>query len=164
MALRSSVMIFQALYPMQPQWPLQPQQPPWPQWPLQPHLIKKITDPDGFIIPGNPITITGTFYWNESSKIQIFTDFWILSVRGCWGQLMLLFWKLVDETQMYKPPEGTKHHNLPKLLILLPVWVNLFCNLQCETPCTPYFPHIVSTETVLFWLWVTVHKSKGHST
>ena len=33
----------------------------------------------------------------------------------------------------------------------------------------PYtvFPHIVSAETILFWIWksnVTVHKAKGHST
>ena len=40
--LKSSVMIFHALKPLQPQWPLQLQQPPWPQWPLQPHFIKKI--------------------------------------------------------------------------------------------------------------------------
>ena len=37
----SSLVIFQALEPLQPQWPLQPQQPPWPQWPIQPHFIKK---------------------------------------------------------------------------------------------------------------------------
>ena len=39
--LKSSVVIFQALEPLQPQWPLQPQQPQWPQWPEQPHFIKK---------------------------------------------------------------------------------------------------------------------------
>ena len=38
---------FQALEPMQPQWPLQPQQPQWPQWPRQPNFIKKLTQPDG---------------------------------------------------------------------------------------------------------------------
>ena len=41
MSLKSSVVIFQALEPLQPQWPLQPQQPQWPQWPPQPHFIKK---------------------------------------------------------------------------------------------------------------------------
>ena len=35
MTLKSSVVIFQALEPLRPQWPLQPQQPPWP------HFIKK---------------------------------------------------------------------------------------------------------------------------
>ena len=45
MTLKSSVVIFQNLEPLQPQWHLQPQQPPWPQWHLQPHFFKKNTDP-----------------------------------------------------------------------------------------------------------------------
>ena len=36
---------------------------------------------------------------------------------------------------MYEPPEATRHHDLLKLSILLPVRANLLCNLQCETPC-----------------------------
>ena len=81
------------------------------------------------------MTNTSTFYWNWSSKTQIFTDIWTLSVGGCWGELMLLFWKLVDETKIYEPPEATKHHNSLKLSILLSVRANLLCTLQCETPC-----------------------------
>ena len=46
MTLQSSVVIFQALESLQPQWPLQSQQPQWPQWPRQPHFIKRITDTD----------------------------------------------------------------------------------------------------------------------
>ena len=57
------------------------------------------------------------------------------SIGGCWGQHMLLFWKLVDETQMYKTPEPTRHHNSIKLLILLPLRANLLCILHYETPC-----------------------------
>ena len=91
MTLKSSVEIFQTLEPLQPQWPPQPQQPPWPQWPLQPHFIKNITDCDGWIIPGTKMTNTGPFLWNGSSKIQFFTDISTISVRGCWGQLMLYF-------------------------------------------------------------------------
>ena len=41
MTLMSSMVIFRALEPLQPQWPLQPQQPQWHQWPQQPHFIKK---------------------------------------------------------------------------------------------------------------------------
>ena len=93
MTLKSSVVIFQTLEPLQPQWPLQPQQPPWPQWPLQPHFIKNITDCDGWIIPGTKMTNTGPFLWNGSSKIQFFTDISSISVGGCWGQPMLLFWE-----------------------------------------------------------------------
>ena len=33
----------------------------------------------------------------------------ISSVGGCQSQPMLLFWKLVDETQISKPPEATRH-------------------------------------------------------
>ena len=76
MTLKSSVVIFQALKPLQPQWPQWPQQPQWPQWPRQPHFIKKITDPDGLIIPSTQMTNTSPFLWNGSSKIQFFTDIW----------------------------------------------------------------------------------------
>ena len=53
MIFQSSVVIFQALEPLQPQWHLQPQQPQWPQWPRQPHFVKKITYPDDWIIPSS---------------------------------------------------------------------------------------------------------------
>ena len=93
MTLKSSVVIFQALEPLQLQWPLQRQQPPWPQWPLQPHFIKQITAPDDWILPGKQMTNNGPFLWNESSKIQI-----SLSNGGCWGQPILLLQKLLDKT------------------------------------------------------------------
>ena len=82
---------------------------------------QKNTDPDDLIIPSTQMTNTSPFLWNGSSKIQFFTDIWYSSWRGCWGQLMSFFWKLVDETQMCNPPEATRHHNLIKLLILLPL-------------------------------------------
>ena len=124
MAMKSSVVIFQALEPLRSQWPLQPQQPPWP------HFIKKNTDPDGLIIPGTHMTNIDPLKWNRSSKIQIFTGICALSVGGCWGQPMLLFWKLTNKTQMFELPEATRHHNLLKLSILLPVRANSLCNLQ----------------------------------
>ena len=40
-----------------------------------------------------------------------------LSVGGCWGQSMLFFWKLVDETLMSKPPEATRYHFWKKIII-----------------------------------------------
>ena len=49
---------------------------------------------------------------------------------------MLLFLKLVHETQILKPPEPTMHHGSSKLLILLPFRADLLCTLQYETPCT----------------------------
>jgi hypothetical protein len=51
---------------------LQPQQPQWPQGPRQPHFIKKIIDPDGWIIPSTHMIKSSPFLWNESSKIFFF--------------------------------------------------------------------------------------------
>ena len=135
MTLKSSVVIFQAFKPLRPQWPLQPQQPPWSQWPLQPHFIKKITASDDWITPCIKMTNTGSFLSNGSSKLQIFTDIWTFSVRGCWGQPMSLFWELVDETQMSTPPEPTRDHKSIKLSILLPLRAIYFSTFQYETPC-----------------------------
>ena len=117
----SSVKFFQTLEPLQPQWPPQPQQPAGPQWPLQPHFIKNITNCYGWIIPGTKKTNTGPFLWNGSSKLQFFIDISTISVKGCWGQPMLIFWKLVDETQMPTTPEASSHHSSRKLSILLPL-------------------------------------------
>ena len=76
MTLKSSEVVFQALKPLQPQWPLQPQQPQWPQWPQQPHFIKKFTRPHRWIIPNTQMTNTILFLCNGSSKIQFFTNIW----------------------------------------------------------------------------------------
>ena len=64
MTLKSSVVIFLALEPQQPQWPWQLQQPQWPQWPPQPHFIKQFTRTNGFIIPSTQITNTSPFFTN----------------------------------------------------------------------------------------------------
>jgi hypothetical protein len=56
-------------------------------------------------------------FWKQLFLVRIMKyqdEFSTLSVWGCWGQQMLLFSKLVDETQMSKPPEATRHHNLRK--------------------------------------------------
>ena len=63
--LKSSVVIFQALEPLQPDWP---QQPP------QPYFIKEVPNPDGLILPGTKMTNNGPFLWNGSSKIYFFTN------------------------------------------------------------------------------------------
>ena len=136
MTLKSSVVIFQALKPLQPQWPQWPQQPQWPQWPRQPHFIKKSTDPDGLIIPSTQMTNTSPFFGMDHQKSNFLLIYDTLSVGGCWGQLMSFFWKLVDETQISKPPEATRHHNSIKVLILLPLRANLLCVLHYETPCS----------------------------
>ena len=58
---------------------------------------------------------------------------------------MSIFWKLVDETQLFKSPEATRHHNLTKLLILLPLRADLLCNLHYETPCMCFFDKLSKT-------------------
>ena len=124
MTQKPSVVIFQALKPLQPQWP------------QQPHFIKKITHPDGLIIPGTKMTNISPFLWNGSSKIILFTDFSTFSVGGCWGQPMLLFWKLIHKTQMSNPPDAASYRNSTKLLILLPLRAIYFYSLHYETPCS----------------------------
>ena len=65
MTLKSSVVIFQALEPLQPHWPHQPLQPCWPHQPLQPYFIKKLPGHDDLIISGTKMTNTGSFLWNR---------------------------------------------------------------------------------------------------
>ena len=72
----------------------------------------------------------------ESGNIML--NFSTLSVRGCWGQPMLLFWKLVDETQISKPHEPTRHQNSIKLWILLSFRADLLVTLQYEIPCNRF--------------------------
>ena len=82
------------------------------------------------------MTNAGPFLWNGSSKIQFCTDFSTFSVGGCGGQPMLLFYKIVKETQMSTPPEATRQNNLTTLLVLLPLRTNSKSTFQYETPCT----------------------------
>ena len=51
---------------------------------------------------------------------------------------MLIFWTLIEETQKSTPLEPTRHHNLIKLWILLPLRADLFVTLQYEIPCSRF--------------------------
>ena len=73
---------------------------------------------------GNQMTNTGLFLWNGSSKTQIFTDICTFSVGGCWGQLILFFWKLVDETQISKSQNFRTTFKQILVCIFLSVRVN----------------------------------------
>ena len=135
MTLESSAVIFQALKPLQPHWPHRPLRPRWPLQPQKPYFTKELPDSDGWIILGTKMTNSCQFLWNSSSKIQFFTDFSTFSAGGCWGQPMLLFWKLGQETQMSTPPEATRHHISTQLLVLLHLRAIYFSTFQYETPC-----------------------------
>ena len=76
---------------------------------------------------------------HHKSNFSLISD--TLSVGGCGGQPMLLFWKLVDETQISKPPEPTMNHNSIKWLILLPLRAELLFTLQYEIPCKCHMFH-----------------------
>ena len=135
MTLESSAVIFQALKPLQPHWPHRPLRPQWPLQPQKPYFTKELPDSDGWIILGTKMTNSCQFLWNSSSKIQFFTDFSTFSAGGCWGQPMLLFWKLGQETQMSTPPEATRHKIPTLLLVLLHLRAIYFSTFQYETPC-----------------------------
>ena len=63
-------------------------------------------------------------------------DFSTFSVRGCWGQPMLLFWKMVNETQMPKPQEYTDTFIITQKLFLVCLWGLQNLSKGVETPCT----------------------------
>ena len=69
-----------------------------------------------------------------------------LSFGGCWGQPMVLFWKLVDETQISPPPEATRHHSLTKSWILLPLRAKSPILRQHSPYRTIFFFHIKQIE------------------
>ena len=59
-----------------------------------------------------------------------------LSVRGCWGQPMLLFWKLVDELQIPKPQNYTDTFIITKKLLFVGLIGLRSISKPLETPCT----------------------------
>ena len=63
---KSSVVILQALKPLQAWWPQWPQQPQPPQWSWQSYFIKTFTDPDILIVPSTQMTNTSSFFLNGS--------------------------------------------------------------------------------------------------
>jgi hypothetical protein len=95
---------------------------------------------------------TGDFRIIQVLKIQLYFDvlkenllgvkswnirlnFSTFSVRGCWGQPMLLFWKLVDETQMGNPRDHAASDISWKFSIFLPLRAILKKPYHYETPC-----------------------------
>ena len=102
MTLKSSVVINQAWKPLQPQWP---------EWPQQPQFIKKILILMVWssLAPKWSIPVPFCRLDHQKSIFSLISD--ILSIGGCWGQSILLFWKQMEETQMSTPSEATRHPN-----------------------------------------------------
>ena len=63
----------------------------------------------------------GPFCEIDNQKLNFLLISDTLSVRGCWGHSMLIFWKLIDGTQISTSSKATIHHNLRKSLIFLPL-------------------------------------------
>ena len=89
------------------------------------------------LAPKWPIPVP--FFRMDHRKSNFSLIFDILSVRGCWGKPMILFWKLVYENQISKSPKPTGDHNLIKLWILLSLKADLLYILQYEAPCSKEF-------------------------
>ena len=71
----------------------------------------------------------------DHQKSNFSLIFGIFSVGGCWGQAMLLFWKLVDETQMAAPREYTDAFIITKKLFLGGLRGLQSNSIWYETPC-----------------------------
>ena len=58
--------------------------------------------------PKWPIPVSFGGIDHQKSNFLLISD--TLPVGGCWGQPISHLWNLVDETQILKPPEATRHH------------------------------------------------------
>ena len=107
-------------------------------WGLWGSKVWKITTEDFSVIQVLEFGFT-LMFWKKNVLVEswkFMSNFSTLSIRGCWGQPILLFWKLVHKTQISKLPEPTRHHNSIRLWILLSLRADLLYILQYETPCT----------------------------
>ena len=76
-------------------------------------------------------------FWGMNHQKYIFSLIYgTFSVGACWGQPMLLFWKLVDETQIRKPQEYTDTFKQNLTCIFLSVRANLKNPLCHGERCT----------------------------
>ena len=67
---------------------------------------------------------------------EFLLDFSTFSVGGCWGQQILLFWKLVDETKISKPQDFRTLFKQILAYIFLSVRANSNVTFQYEILCT----------------------------
>ena len=107
-------------------------------------MAQKITSEDFRVILDLELINWGTkiFLFGCFEKKRELTESWkpilnfsSFSVRGCWGQPMLLFWKLVDETQIPQPQEYTDTFKQSLTCIFQSVRANLKYTLCYEGPC-----------------------------
>jgi hypothetical protein len=71
----------------------------------------------------------------DHQKSNFSLIFGTFSVGGCWDQAMLLFWNLVDQTQMAAPQKYTNAFIITKKLFLGGLRGLQSNSKQYETPC-----------------------------
>ena len=98
-----------------------------------------------------PIPILFCGIDHQKSKISLI--YGTLSVGGCWGQPMLIFWKLDDETQISQPKEYTDDFKQNLTSIFLSVRAILKETVQCETPCRKIK---MRHQKYLVFIWVPI--------
>ena len=85
------------------------------------------------LAPKWPIMVSFCWMDHQKSNFSLISD--TLPVRGCWGQPMLLFWKVIDETQMGNPRDHAVRDISSKFSIFLPLRAILKKPYHYETPC-----------------------------
>ena len=93
-----------------------------------------------YLAPKEPTLVL--FCRMDHQKSNFSLIFGILSVRGCWGQPILLFWKLFDETQMSKNQDVKTNFKQNTTCIFLSVRHELLLSVHIETPCRTHFFYI----------------------
>ena len=86
------------------------------------------------------------------------------SVGGCWGQNMLLFWKLVDETQIPQSQEYTDTFKQNLTCTFLSIRGNLKYTLCHEGPCR--FPSVTKVWAIRLGFVLIIARTiedQGHS-
>ena len=128
-----------------------PEQSPWPQWPLEPHFNNKeilIMMFWSFLAPKLPMQVL--FSWMHDHKSKFLLMYGTFSVRGCWGQPMLLFSKVVDETQMGKSRDYAARNISSKFSIFLPLRAISKKPYHYETPCNTHWVIFYAQVFILF--------------
>ena len=98
--------------------------------------------------------------WMDHQKPKILLIYGTFSVRGCWGQSMLLFWKLVDETELSKSQDRTDTFKNNLTSIFLSVRPKLLLTFQYEIPCR-YLELIIKYTSS--WLLSSKFHHQGHA-
>ena len=80
--------------------------------------------------------ILAPFGWMNHQKSKFLLISYTLSVRGCWGQPMLLFWKPRMHIKNLSSQHSKTTFKQDFTSIFLSVRANSLSTVQCEIPCS----------------------------